>query len=789
MENAGWKPQLREGKEDEEILLADRRSSESMSLSGRGSERGRIEDRAEKEDEDETEDEDDDGDENDSAKGEGELTRGLSRSTKSTIWLVLMSMSTLIGRRLLRGGFPYPFFLVLLIQSIAWILVALLTLVSLLRKFSSKAIKSQDIDEEYSWFATIFIISRTLLASSLAGVAALCGALSLRHSPNLPVLVMLPITTYVFDSLLFRLAYVFCLLPRGQSTSIRKSYRVIIVWLFSVPPIYLDYKLNNRSIVVAIVGFGLISLSKVISKIGPKFEPKGSGAFRWDTPLHFYLIQGIAPLTISWIAATKYENVIAAHHAFSSWGWFYSLLTLAPGIVLQQLFFASMNNAHPFFPQKHVGGALEDPSENATDAIASTLQAGFWTIIIGVLGQEKNFLDWMQVIPVTLIYIVCVGPKHIAYYPPRFLNLFIRLFRRRQLPVHPEPWQLFFFSVTTTVIFAILISCNIMFWVDTVAYSRDAKTWLGPATPNLDTIHQPAVLRSIDIVIAHSQGDPISTISSLIDTITFHQYFNPRVIVYSKDPSFDMTQETGQKIKGKFGGDLVLKKLSNTGGVPATFLHHILDTWPTMNVQAVFLSTATTNDYTLPLHKKRLTDYFTPMGFPLPDSTPKTGFLNLGESESCFCGQCTDSSGWEDSFHLVPSMFSAARPGTTSCESVLLTYGNNFIASAARIKGVKQDVWQMLYDGLVDTNLDNAWAHKKEKMPVMLPGEEGKDRWAKGGVYGSPDSLANPYLGLTIERLWAILLQCSKPEIAWGCPSLEIGWRTGGSKEDCGCIE
>ena len=31
----------------------------------------------------------------------------------------------------------------------------------------------------------------------------------------------------------------------------------------------------------------------------------------------------------------------------------------------------------------------------------------------------------------------------------------------------------------------------------------------------------------------------------------------------------------------------------------------------------------------------------------------------------------------------------------------------------------------MLYDGLVDRDLANAWAHKKEKMPVVLEGEEG----------------------------------------------------------------
>ena len=578
---------------------------------------------------------------------------------------------------------------------------------------------------------------------------------------------------------------------RDQSTSARKAYKVVFVLALSIPPIAFDYRLNIRSLVVALAGFALLSLSKVIAKAGPKFEANGSGS-RWDTPLNFYLLQGIVPIVISWMAASKYENVVGAHHAFSTWSWGYALLTLAPGVLLQQLFVASMNSAHPFVSEVHVGGALEEPTERGTDAIASTLQAGFWTVIIGVLGQEKNFLDWIQVLAFTFIYIICVGPRHIGYYPPRLLNLVSRIFRRRQLPVHAEPWQFAFFLATTTAVFAIVISCNVMFWVDTVAYNRNLKTWLDPKNLNLDTMYRPPKLRSFDIIIAHSENDPVSTITDLIETFTTHhliRYFNPRVTIYSKDAAFNLSTPSAESLKGTFEGDVSITTLHNSGGVAATFLHHILFSWTFMPVQTIFLSTSTVTPFTLPLIKNRVSDYFTPMGFPLPDAVPKSGFLNLGESETCYCGKCFDSLGWEDTFHLVPSMWSAARPGTNTCDSVLLTYGNNFVASAARIKGTKKDVWQMLYDGLVDRDLANAWAHKKEKMPVVLEGEEGRGRFAKGAVYGEGDSLEKPYLGLTVERLWGVLLQCSTPDVAWGCPSLEVGWRIGGRREDCGCIE
>ncbi|KAH7310299.1 hypothetical protein BKA65DRAFT_165382 [Rhexocercosporidium sp. MPI-PUGE-AT-0058] len=795
-DSAGWRPQLRGGgsggkdQEDEEILLADRRSSDSVRSLRDATRNWGGSCTASELGEDGIEKEGDDGD--GSEIGDGVPKRGLSRSTKGTIWVVLMTMSTLVGRRLLRGGFPYPFFLVLLIQLIAWILIAFLALLIQLRKLSTKATKSQEASEGHSWVVAIFIISRTLLASLVSGVAALCGALALLHTPNLPVLAMLPIVTYVFDSFFFRAAYVLHLFPRDQSTSVRKVYKVIFVLAFSIPPIVFDYRLNIRSLLIALAGFALLSLSKVISKTGPTLEMKGNGFARWDTPLHFYLLQGIAPIFISWIAATKYENVIAAHHAFSTWSWGYIVLYLAPGVLLQQLFVVSMNSAHPFISQVHVGGALEEPTETGTDAIASTLQAGFWTVVIGVLGQEKNFVDWIQVIAFTLIYIVGVGPKHIGYYPPRLMNLFFRALRRRQLKLHPVPWQFAFFLATTTAVFTIVISCNVMFWVDTVAYNHNLKTWLGPKTFNLDTMYRPPKLRSFDIIIAHSEGDPISTISDLISTFTTHHFIrnlNPSITIYSKDPTLNISTSSAESLKGEFEGDLSIQALRNSGGVPATFLHHILYSWSFMPVQTLFLSTATTNALTLPLHKNRVSDYFIPMGFPLPDALPKSGFLNLGEQETCLCGQCFDSLGWEDSFHLVPSMWAAARPGSPTCESALLTYGNNFIASAARIRGTKKDVWQMLYDGLVDENLENAWAHKKEKMPLMLPGEEGKGRFRKGAVFGEKDSLEKPYLGLTVERLWGMLLQCSTPEIAWGCPALEVGWRIGGRREDCGCTE
>jgi hypothetical protein len=696
--------------------------------------------------------------------------------------------------------------------------------------------------------------------------------------------------TYAFDSILSRTAYFIYLLPQDQETSFGGIYRVVFVLIGLSTSIYDDYRMDFKALFVALAGFYLFSLSKVVSKIGPRIEFKG--ARTWETPLHIYLLAGLPPLVMASYATCKYENYVAAANIAQTWSMLYKLVNFGPGVLLQILFASSMNTAYPFVSQNHVGGALEDSSGAARDAAASTLQAGFWTICFGVLGREESLINWSQVMSFMIIYLVTVGPKVIGYYPPRALNLLLRIMRRRQLPVRSEPWQFKFFLLTTTTIFAVLMSSNLMFWVDTVAYARSLRSWHGLSSLTLDTTYRPPTLRSFDIVIAHSAGDPISTIVDLLASFAVGGPLGgllPSVTVYTQDPNFDMAQSSADNLRdaSSFGGALSIQTLRNVGGVSATHLHHILYAWDRFPVQTLFLSTSPSTfnssrgsptldlvlDDNLTLLHNRLSKYFIAPAFPLPDAAPKTGFLNLGPLETCSCNQCIDSLGWDDSFHLVPSMWSAARPGSKTCDNVLLTRGNNFIASAARIRGVKKEVWQLLYDALVNEDVVNAWAHDADKMPKMLPGEEGMGRWSKGdwvpakgveptpepeppsndkpapkseskpkektqgdkhdtetepggtaheiltdiigaignaspssssrrdepkpqegmfvnvGIYGEKDSLEKPYLGMTVERLWGVLLQCSEGRIAWRCPNLETGWRRGGEEEDCGCVD
>ncbi|EHK99471.1 hypothetical protein M7I_4628 [Glarea lozoyensis 74030] len=315
---------------------------------------------------------------------------------------------------------------------------------------------------------------------------------------------------------------------------------------------------------------------------------------------------------------------------------------MAPGVVLQLLFNHSLISAYPYSSKERACGALEDPSPEGKTAVRATLHTTFWITIFGALGYEHSLVDWFQTLSFVLIYIASVGPSHIGYYPPRFFNFLTRMIRRKPLPVTPEPWQFPAILFGTTVMFAVLMSCNVMFWIDTASFDRDAKTWLGPRKANLDLQYSPPKVRSMEIVIAHAAGDSLESVQNLISAYTSIPHiagFGPNVIVYTKDPN--------------------LKKADDIRG-----------------------------------------DKF---------------------------------AGWEDSFRLIPSMWGAARPGTEKCDSVLLTRGNKFVASAARIRGIQRDVYQLLYDALVKPDIENSWAHEKRKLPSPLPYEPLIGRWAHGG--------------------------------------------------------
>ena len=635
------------------------------------------------------------------------------------------------------------------------------------------------------------------------------------------------------DSLLFRLAGAARLVEGNQAE--KSLWKVLLAFVCVVITAYDDYRLSIDGLLFAVTAHSLVSLAKLIPRTRPRID--NGSVHTWDCPLYTYLLTGIPPIVITTFAAVQFENVGDAFWVARSWGFWGLLLRLAPGVALLLIFKSPMNTAYPFSSSS----ALEDSSPQARAAITTTLQSSFFTSSLGILLGERNLISWLQVLSFVILYVVTAGPLTIGFYPPRLLNLLSRLLRKPQQKLTNEPWQLPFFLTITVAIFVVLFSSTILYWNVNVAYSRDAKNWgLGTlgSEVRLDRAYVPPQPYLFDIVIAHSDGDPIESIAELVAAFATREEIqpnNPRVKIYTKDQNLTQTSFGNTDIAGSFTNPLTAVILPNAGGITATYLYHLLDSWDSLPTQTLFLSTSPETMRNLGQIKERLENYFIP-ALPLHServAEPTTSFLNLGEYSTCSCSSCDDELGWQDTFHLVPSMAGAAHGGSGAgaegkgsgmeCKEALLTYGNNFIAGAERIRGLKRDVYQLLYDALTNPNLRDGWAHDASKIPASKVSSSsaankgsansgGKDRpkgngvavdsfrgvndndangkgnLGKGEAFGEVDSLELPYLGYTIERLWGILLQCSTSEMAWRCPNTLRGWRRGGEVTDCGCL-
>jgi len=78
-------------------------------------------------------------------------------------------------------------------------------------------------------------------------------------------------------------------------------------------------------------------------------------------------------------------------------------------------------------------------------------------------AHETTYVDWLQLLAFLILYIVAVGPKHIAFYPARFFNFIYRQIGLPQLPITASPWHhpLMLIIVPVTVGFLLAINSAI----------------------------------------------------------------------------------------------------------------------------------------------------------------------------------------------------------------------------------------------------------------------------------------------------------------------------------------
>jgi hypothetical protein len=269
------------------------------------------------------------------------------------------------------------------------------------------------------------------------------------------------------------------------------------------------------------------------------------------------------------------------------------------------------------------------------------------------------------------------------------------------------------------------------------------------AQPILDLTYAPQM--EIEVVVSMYK-EPIDQVAHLVSMLRNMTNIggDAKVHIYIKDVDADV----GEVQQGT-GADEVTP-LPNIGREGETYLKHVLDSWDRLAQQTIFLQADIHNPREV---YSRISDYFVP---------GRTGMLSLGWSgQVCNCESCGDRFNFWDTTHLFPEISNRIN-NATKCNTVLLSYKGQFIASAKRIRGVDKSIYQDLHDAFVNRD---SWAHQQEYLR------------------GRSDSMSAPIFGYTVERMWNLLFQCNSIEIAWKCPTLLSGHRIGGHVGDCQCFD
>ncbi|KAF1946397.1 hypothetical protein EJ02DRAFT_462439 [Clathrospora elynae] len=267
------------------------------------------------------------------------------------------------------------------------------------------------------------------------------------------------------------------------------------------------------------------------------------------------------------------------------------------------------------------------------------------------------------------------------------------------------------------------------------------------AETRLDMNYEASVPLEVVISMYKEKADDVAQLISRLRNMP--QMTDARITIYLKDSEADE-----QQIKQESNAHEVIK-LPNLGREAETYLNHIVTRWESLAGQTIFLQAD--------VHNSREFYPFVERYF----RAKETGFLNLGWAGNVCNGQdCGDRFGWQDETRLFPAIQSRIDKSTR--ENVLLSYKGQFVATAARIRGIDKSIYNDLWQALVD---ENSWAHQEEYL------------------HGREDSMSQPWFGYTMERIWNVLFQCSDMDIAWKCPTLLSGWRPGGSIADCQCFD
>lgn len=286
----------------------------------------------------------------------------------------------------------------------------------------------------------------------------------------------------------------------------------------------------------------------------------------------------------------------------------------------------------------------------------------------------------------------------------------------------------------------------VMIWTAYVSFNFGQRQY-PHIEPRLDLKYEANTPLEVVISMYKERTEDVASLISKLHTMP--QMSQALVTIYLKDGQADE-----EKVKQETKAHNVVK-LPNVGREAETYLNHIVNRWDKLAERTIFLQAD--------IHNPR---EFYPF-FQRYFRVNETGFLNLGWAGNvCHSDDCGDKQGWQDETSLFPQIQS--RIDHSVRDSILLSYKGQFVATAARIRGIDKAIYDDLWKLLVD---EKSWAHSEP----YLQGRE--------------DAMSKPWFGYTMERIWNVLFQCSDMDVAWKCPTLLSGWRPGGSIADCQCFD
>ena len=601
--------------------------------------------------------------------------------------------------------------------------------------------------------------STSLLADLRLLISMPCLVQAFLHFENFSALVFLSVLAFLPG---------LHLATSGPSSTARIGIRCrLVVFLLAVATILIeDYRLTPNGLIFSLIGIGADGLIQILPRVSTSFTAIAANESLSRTI-------SFATIAISLFLALMTEDTTAALLSFwqlAPYVWATTLVSVlslsmalssGAGIIVYSLAdtryresTTSLNSLFRLLPWITMTGILEAYLSASFHAFISPFQVlGFMIAVICVVDFDLSSIRQ-------------INPSHCSFPPSVFYRPRSGFSAPSLFQDEEDAQEADFVSLKTesspevgSILDVLMILSTLVCWLFIIWSSvHGSDTWdLHPHRPSLDLTYTPSSTFDVVISMYKESLDEVLRTVQLVNSVPAITSRSPRFLFYVKDAEADL-----DRIQTAIPS-VNITILPNRGREGETYLYHIVSQWDNLANHTMFLQAETHNPREL---LPRIRDYY----------GADTGMLSLsfvGNTCDCRSKTCGDRF-WSDESGIVRSIHERANNITCSPDEnneynqILLSYKGQFIASAARIRGIDRGIYEELRNLLID---ESSRVHQE---PYLQ---------------GRKDKMSAPVFGYTVERLWSSLMQCSDSRVAKLCPSLLSGFRTGGKRSDCQCFD